>query len=122
MKFLVIDDNPGIRKTIKKVLSEREAVILECCDGTELLDAYETFRPDIVITDIQMPVMDGISATSVLKQHYPDARVIVLTSYKDKDLVLHAISSGADAYVLKEEIVKLYEYINPLLSNNRNTI
>lgn len=70
-------------------------------NGEEALKSCEQFIPDVVLMDINMPVMDGVAATSLIKERIPTAKIIMLTSYKEVEYVLAALSNGAEGYLLK---------------------
>ncbi len=78
-------------------------VIGEASDGLELLSLLKILDTDLVILDISMPNLRGIEATCELKKVFPNVKVLILTMYRDEELLHHAISSGADGYVLKED-------------------
>jgi DNA-binding NarL/FixJ family response regulator len=87
-------------------------VVGEASDGIELLNLLKLLDADLVILDISMPNLRGIEATCELKKIFPDVKVLVLSMYKDRELLYQAISSGADGYVLKEDSDKeLYSAI-----------
>lgn len=102
--FIVVDDESLIRKgIIKKLSSIQDTVqcIGEACNGQEALTLIERMNPDIVITDMKMPLMDGTAFLSQLTQDFPQIRSIVISGYKDFDYMKHAIAAQAVDYLLK---------------------
>ena len=111
--YLIIDDEELTRKgTIKKLspLAETVTCIGEAQDGREGMEMIARLHPDIVVLDMQMPVMDGSALLPWLAEHYPDLPLIVISGYRNFDYIKHAISANAVDYVLKpfsrEEIQK----------------
>jgi CheY-like chemotaxis protein len=107
MKLLIIDDSQDIRTEIKYVVADIADEIYECGDGSDALAAYDRHRPDWVLMDIVMKEIDGLEATSLIKTSWPEARIVIVTSYDDSDLKKAARSAGAYEYVLKENLLEL---------------
>ena len=78
-------------------------VVGEACDGLEALALVEKLPPDMVILDISMPNLSGIEATRRIKKIYPDIKILILSMHKDQEYLSHALSAGADGYLLKED-------------------
>jgi DNA-binding NarL/FixJ family response regulator len=76
-------------------------VLFEACDYAELIAKLEEHQPDVIFMDIQMPEVDGIEATSRIKKKYPDIKVIILTMHNERELVSHALNSGANGFLTK---------------------
>lgn len=103
IKILLVDDQELILESLHIVLSMEEdlEIVGLAKNGDEALKACEQFMPDIVLMDIHMPVMDGIVATNLIKKRLPATKIIMLTSYKEVEYVLAALSYGAEGYLLK---------------------
>jgi DNA-binding NarL/FixJ family response regulator len=101
---LLADDHHLVRSGIRSLLHSIPGVrvIAEVGDGRELLGVLESVRPDVVITDISMPGLDGLAAISEIRHHHPDVRVMVLSMYDDAEIVKKAIANGACAYLRKD--------------------
>jgi two-component system, NarL family, nitrate/nitrite response regulator NarL len=101
---LLADDHHLVRSGIRSLLHSIPdvRVIAEVADGRELLGVLESVRPDVVITDISMPGLDGLAAISEIRHHHPDVRVMVLSMYDDAEIVKKAIANGACAYLRKD--------------------
>jgi CheY-like chemotaxis protein len=119
MKVLIVDDNNGIRRMLRRILDGTADVIWECTDGSQALAAYEEHRPDFVLMDVRMPIVDGLTATREICSHHPDARIIVVTDYEDEDVKAAALEAGACEYVLKHEMGNLPEVIDSLSGSGK---
>ncbi len=118
MKLLIVEDNAGIRRVLRRILADTASTIWECADGSEALAAYEEHRPDIVLMDLRMTNVDGLTATRQIRSYDPSARIIVVTDYQDEDMKTAALEAGASEYVLKHEISGLPEIISSLAATN----
>lgn len=114
IRIIVTDDHAIYRAGVIKAISGKAGIeiIAEADNGKGLLYKLEYLRPDMVIMGIQMPVMDGITALPILKQRYPEIKVIILTMMDDASMIKKAISLGANAYLTKTTSSEiLYEAI-----------
>jgi CheY-like chemotaxis protein len=111
LSLLIVEDNAKMRRMLKSLVADLVSTVHECSDGAEALAAYTAQRPDWVFMDIAMKELDGISATRALKDAYPEARIIIVTSYDDAELRAAARQAGACGYVLKENLLALRELI-----------
>jgi DNA-binding NarL/FixJ family response regulator len=102
MRVAVVDDHDSVRAILATILSEYGLdVVAVCANGREAVDAAGELRPDVVVMDVRMPVLDGIAATREIKTVAPATRVILLTAYEEEDLRTAALAAGADEFVLK---------------------
>jgi len=104
IKILVVDDHSVVRQGLRMFLSldpELE-VIGEASNGQEAIEMVKKLQPDVVLMDLLMPVMDGITATQQIRQEYPDSEVIALTSVLEDASVVNAVRAGAIGYLLKD--------------------
>jgi len=112
IRLLVVDDHTVVRKGIIAMLDTEPdlSVIGECSNGKEAVEAFAQYKPDVVLMDLVMPVMDGVEAIRAIKQASPKARILVLTSFTSDERVFAAIEAGATGYLLKdsdpEDLVK----------------
>lgn len=114
IRILIADDQSLFREALRTLLSVQNdfEVIAEACNGEEALRLAVQHRPDVVLMDLRMPVMDGITATRRLHSVLDSCRVIVLTTFDEDEDVLEALRSGAVGYLLKDVTSeKLYEAI-----------
>lgn len=104
IRILIVDDQHIIRQGVKSMLecSPDLQVISEAENGQKAIDQIAILHPDIVLMDIRMPVMDGVAATQIISQSYPQTKVIVLTTFDDDEYVSQAIRLGAKGYLLKD--------------------
>jgi CheY-like chemotaxis protein len=107
MRLLIVDDNPGVRRLIRTLVSGVAREIRECADGADALEAYQRERPDFVLMDIQMGALDGLVATRRIVAADPGARVIIVTNYDQPDLREAAREAGACGFVGKENLFEL---------------
>jgi DNA-binding NarL/FixJ family response regulator len=104
IRVVLADDHDLVRSGIKALLSMVEGVevIAEARDGKELIGLVETLNPDIVMTDISMPGMDGITAIAEIHSKHPETRLLVLSMYDTVDFVKRAVANGACGYLMKD--------------------
>ncbi|MDB5944171.1 MAG: putative response regulator, NarL [Ramlibacter sp.] len=104
IRIVLADDHDLVRSGIKALLSMIDGVevIAEARDGQELIQLVETLNPDIVMTDISMPRMDGIAAISQIHGSHPQVRLLVLSMYDTVDFVKRAVANGACGYLMKD--------------------
>jgi two-component system, NarL family, response regulator LiaR len=104
IRVLVVDDHAIVRKGMKALLNEYEDinVIGEAANGLKAIEQVGTLKPDVILIDLSMPVMDGVEAIRRIMSAYPDQRIIVLTSYTGDDKLLPAIRAGAMGYLIKD--------------------
>jgi DNA-binding NarL/FixJ family response regulator len=127
-RIVLADDHIMLREGLKRIIKEVDdiEVVGEASDGLELLDLLKKLAVHMVILDISMPKLRGIEATREIKMIRPDVKVLILTMHKNKEYLYHAISAGAEGYLLKEdadtELITAIEriqrggnYISPLL-------
>jgi two-component system, NarL family, response regulator len=102
--ILTADDHPLIRDGLAAVLRAESGfqVVAEAANGEEAIEAYARLRPDIVLMDLRMPVMDGLAATRAILADDPNARIIVLTTYDGDEDIHRALAAGARGYLLKD--------------------
>jgi DNA-binding NarL/FixJ family response regulator len=103
IRILAVDDHPLLRKGIAALVNTEVDLKLigEASNGQEALDFFRSHRPDVTLMDLQMPQMDGLEAIQAIRGEFPDARIIVLTTYSGDAQVLRALKAGARAYILK---------------------
>jgi two-component system response regulator DegU len=116
IRILIVEDNERMRSLIKSVVEDLVESVTECADGAKALAAYCECRPDLVLMDIRMPGLDGIAATTQIKDRFPEASVIMVTDYDDKQLRQAARKAGAYAYVLKEDLFDVRQLIDERVS------
>lgn len=120
IKISIAEDNIISLRALEEKLSVYEEIVIihAANNGTELLDLLaENSEIDLILMDIEMPFMNGIEATGIIKQKYPHIKIVMITIYDDDEHIFNAIRAGADSYILKEtKAEKIYETINETLN------
>ena len=108
IRILVVDDHPLLRSGIDALVAGQAdmKVIAEGSNGREAIQQFRAHRPDITLMDLQMPDMTGLDAIMAIRGEFPDARIIVLTTYAGDVQALRALQAGARAYLLKNAVHK----------------
>lgn len=108
IRILTVDDHPLLRKGIASMVNAEPdlKLVAEASNGREALDAFRAERPDVTLMDLQMPDMDGVDTIRAIRTEFPDARIIVLTTYSGDTQVLRALKAGARGYILKGHVPK----------------
>ena len=122
IRILTVDDHPLLREGIAAMLgSEADIeVVAEAANGTEAIEKFRALRPDVTLMDIQMPLVNGLDAIVEIRKHFPDARIIVLTTYSGDAQVAKAFKAGASGYLLKSMLRKeLAETIRSVHAGHR---
>src|SRR5215510_10478227 len=103
IRVLTVDDHPLLREGIKAILDHAGdmEMVAQATNGREAIQQFRKVRPDVTLMDVQMPEIDGIEALIAIRNEYPDARVIVLTTYKGDAHAMRALKAGAQAFLLK---------------------
>jgi DNA-binding NarL/FixJ family response regulator len=104
VRVLLADDQALIREGLAIILNTQPdfEVVGQAANGQEAVDLVARYRPDVVLMDIRMPVMDGIEATRRIKHAYPATHILILTTYDEDDLIFEGIRAGASGYLLKD--------------------
>jgi DNA-binding NarL/FixJ family response regulator len=103
IRVMAADDHPLLREGIAAVIREQEDMVMvaEAASGREAIEGFREHRPDILLMDLQMPDLDGVEAIAAIRNEFPQARIIVLTTYSGDVQALRAIKAGALGYLLK---------------------
>ena len=106
IRILIVDDHPLLREGITLILQDRTdmLVIGEARDGAEALEKFRELRPDVTLMDLQMPVMNGVEAITAIRSEFPDAKILVLTTYSGDVQAVRALKAGATGYLLKSSL------------------
>jgi len=119
IKVLIVDDDQLVREglsVLSKISSEIE-IVGEAVNGLRAIEQVENLNPDIVLMDIRMPEMDGITATRIINQKYPQTKVLILTTFDDEVLIKESIETDAVGYILKA--TSFDDMIQAILSAHR---
>ena len=101
---LSADDHPLIRSGLEAVISSEPdlQMVAEAANGEEAIELYRKHRPDVVLMDLRMPIMDGLTATKAILAEFPDAKIVALTTYEGDEDIHRALTAGARGYLLKD--------------------
>jgi DNA-binding NarL/FixJ family response regulator len=107
IRILTVDDHPILRKGLAALVNTEPdlKLVAEASNGKEAIEAFRSHQPDITLMDIQMPGLDGIRAIESIRSEFPEARIIVLTTYTGDAQIVRALKAGARAYVLKGHVL-----------------
>lgn len=108
IRILAVDDHPVFRQGIAGLIADQEEMTLvgEASNGREAIHQFRAHRPDITLMDLQMPELNGVDATIAIRNEFPQARIIVLSTYAGDVQVLRALKAGAHGYLLKNLLHK----------------
>jgi len=106
IRILAVDDHPIVRQGIVGLVGIQSDMVLvgEASNGRDAIQQFRTHHPDITLMDLQMPEMNGIDSLIAIRNEFPDAKVIVLTTYAGDTQILRALKAGAQAYLLKNTL------------------
>lgn len=115
----IVEDNLSLGETLRKILISADG--LQCVgiwkNGLEAVKKVRLAQPDVILMDINLPIMSGIEATAHIKQHYPDVQIIIVTVYADHDKIFAALKAGASGYLLKRSTpVEVLQAIQDVLA------
>lgn len=113
IKILIVDDQRLIREGLTSLLKANEDfdVIGEATNGEDAIRQTDLLRPDVILMDVRMPTMDGITATKFILEQHPTIRILILTTFNDDEYVAGAMRAGASGYLLKDDTEVLYQAI-----------
>jgi len=108
IRILAVDDHPLLRQGIAGLIADESdmTLVAEAANGREAIQQFRTHRPDVTLMDLQMPEMNGLDAMIAIRGEFPEARIIVLTTYTGDVQASRALKAGARAYLLKNSLHK----------------
>jgi two-component system NarL family response regulator len=104
LRVIIADDHPIVREGLQAVIDDQPdmAVVGQAATGADAVSSALTHRPDVILMDLRMPELNGVEAISAIRAQWPDAHVIVLTTYDGDEDIYRALQAGAQAYLLKD--------------------
>lgn len=121
MKILIVDDDALIRDGLKVLINLEDdmEVVGACANGQEAFEFCQVQKPELVLMDIRMPIMDGVLGTKLIKENFQFIKIILLTTFKDDEYIREAIKSGAEGYILKNQPSEaIIESIRTVMNGN----
>lgn len=106
IRILAVDDHPLLREGIAGLIADESdmTLVAEAANGREAIEQFRAHRPDVTLMDLQMPELNGVEATTAIRAEFPNARIVVLTTYAGDAQVALALKAGASGYLLKSSI------------------
>lgn len=106
LQIIVADDHPTFRTGIRQIIETvpELCVIAEANNGRELLDKLEAHQCDLVVLDLSMPEMNGLEVLAVIKEQFPEIKILIVTMHKEREFFKYALAKGVDGYILKSEV------------------
>ncbi len=106
IRILTVDDHPLLREGIAALVNAEDdmKLVAEASSGEEAVEKFRAHRPDVTLMDIQLPGLNGIESIGQIQKEFPNAKIIVLTTYSGDAQVVRAIKAGARAYLLKRQV------------------
>ena len=104
IRIMIVEDQRIVREGLRAVLEDEDEIVIvgEAANGQEAIELFAQLQPDVVLMDLQMPVIDGPEATRRIRELSPDARILVLTTYATDEFIFKALRAGAQGYLLKD--------------------
>lgn len=104
IKVLIVDDQALIREGLDMMLSlyEEIQVVDQVANGQEAIDFIKDQEVDVILMDIRMPIMNGVEATKIIKEIYPNMKILILTTFNEDEYIFKGLKNGADGYILKD--------------------
>lgn len=118
MNLIIIDDDPFVTSALKILLEANPniTVLASGSNGKEAVSLYRRHRPDILLMDIRMEEMDGLTASEQILQEYPDAKILLLTTFSDDEYIIKALLLGAKGYLLKQDYATIVPALEAVAS------
>lgn len=118
MKLVIIDDDCLVSGALKTILEMNPDILVSATgtDGTDAVNLYREHLPDILLMDIRMKHMNGLEATAEIRKEFPDAKILLLTTFSDDEYIVKALQLGAKGYLLKQDYTNLLPALEAVAS------
>lgn len=118
MNIIIIDDDRLVALSLKTILEAEAGITVTALgsSGTEAIELYEKYNPDVLVMDIRMDGMNGLDASKTIITAHPDARILLLTTFSDDEYIIKALSLGAKGYILKQNFESIAPAVNAVCS------
>ena len=119
MKIVIVDDDIFVSGALTTILeaSEKITVAATGSDGTEAVDLYRVYQPDVLLMDIRMKEKSGLDASAEILKEFPDARILLLTTFSDDEYIVKALKLGAKGYLLKQDYASILPALEAVCSS-----
>src|SRR5215510_10784971 len=101
---MIVEDNARVRSMIRRLIADLVLAVYECAGGQEAVELYRRLQPDLVLMDLRLEGVDGLSATRTIRGSFPEAQIIIVTSYDAPDVRAAAREAGAMDFVVKDDL------------------
>ncbi|CEM62295.1 DNA-binding response regulator [Treponema phagedenis] len=119
MNIIIIDDDPLVISSLTTILTANKFTISACgSDGEEAIQLFKKFKPDILLMDIRMEGVNGITASEKILKEYKDAKILLLTTFQDEEYITKALNFGCRGYILKQNIESLVPALNAIAAGS----
>lgn len=118
MHIVIVDDDKLVCQALKTILEADADITVDALghDGSEAVELYEQYKPDVLLTDIRMEKVTGIDAGKTILASHPDARILYLTTFSDNEYIIEALKIGAKGYILKQDFESIVPSIKAVMS------
>jgi DNA-binding NarL/FixJ family response regulator len=116
LNLLIVDDHAGMRELIRHLAREIATQIRECASGEEAVELCKSYAPDCVTMDLRMGAMDGLTATQLIREAHPFARIAIVSQFEHEQLRARALQAGANSYIRKDDLEALKRHVMTPLS------
>lgn len=120
MNIVIVDDDYLVAASLKTIVEAKGVKVLDIGhDGKEGIELYRKYKPDVLLTDIRMEHMNGLEASEIILKEYPDAKILLLTTFQDDEYIIKALKLGVKGYILKQNYESIVPAIDAVSINQR---
>lgn len=117
-RVAIVDDDPIVCSSLSTILKATGTVAIAwtACDGETAVDRYEADNPDVLLIDVQMPVMDGLTASRKIIDAHPNAKILILTTFADESYIAKALEIGTKGYLIKQDVSSVIPAVQSVMA------